>query len=224
MAPLRFAANLAWLFQEQPTLPQRMEAAAQAGFAAVELAFPYAYGARELRAAAERAGLEVVLLNTPPGTQTAADSGSLLGVCDLLDFALVQPAVSSSLSFPASAYSAKEKLKPFSCTLPTLCPLKTKGNPSLTTRTFSLSHRSPYPLPRNALSESHSSIFTCTYQQMLKNRCQMKDFASTVCSPPQLLPPPLPPPPPARLQRQQCTCSYMLKTTYCSFPRKRRER
>lgn len=69
MAPLRFAANLAWLFQEEPTLVQRMEAASRAGFRAVELGFPYASGAPELRAAAERDGLEVVLLNTPPGSR-----------------------------------------------------------------------------------------------------------------------------------------------------------
>lgn len=68
MAPLRFAANLAWMFQEQPTLPQRIEAAARAGFRAAELGFPYSCSASELRAAAERAGLELVLLNTPPGT------------------------------------------------------------------------------------------------------------------------------------------------------------
>ncbi|XP_044298782.1 putative hydroxypyruvate isomerase isoform X2 [Varanus komodoensis] len=75
MAPLRFAANLNWLFQEQPTLPQRMEAAARAGFRAVELGFPYSCGAPELRAAAERTGLEVVLLNTPPGNQDKGDKG-----------------------------------------------------------------------------------------------------------------------------------------------------
>lgn len=69
MAPLRFAANLAWLFQEEPALVQRMEAASRAGFRAVELGFPYTCSAPELRAAAERDGLEVVLLNTPPGTQ-----------------------------------------------------------------------------------------------------------------------------------------------------------
>ncbi|XP_062996200.1 putative hydroxypyruvate isomerase [Elgaria multicarinata webbii] len=75
MAPLRFAANLDWLFQEQTTLPQRMEAAARAGFRAVELGFPYVCDAEDLQAAAERAGLEVVLLNTPPGNQDKGDRG-----------------------------------------------------------------------------------------------------------------------------------------------------
>ncbi|XP_007434386.1 putative hydroxypyruvate isomerase [Python bivittatus] len=75
MAPLRFAANLAWLFQEEPTLIQRMEAASRAGFRAVELGFPYACSAPELRAAAERDELEVVLLNTPPGSREKGDMG-----------------------------------------------------------------------------------------------------------------------------------------------------
>ncbi|XP_060629296.1 putative hydroxypyruvate isomerase [Anolis sagrei] len=76
MAPLRLAANLAWLFQEEASLARRMEAAATAGFRAAELAFPYAQGApEELRAAAERARLEVVLLNTPPGNQDKGDMG-----------------------------------------------------------------------------------------------------------------------------------------------------
>ncbi|XP_003220293.2 putative hydroxypyruvate isomerase [Anolis carolinensis] len=76
MAPLRLAANLAWLFQEEATLAGRMEAAGRAGFRAAELAFPYAQGApEELRAAAEGAGLEVVLLNTPPGNQDKGDMG-----------------------------------------------------------------------------------------------------------------------------------------------------
>ncbi|KAJ7332848.1 hypothetical protein JRQ81_015028 [Phrynocephalus forsythii] len=75
MPPLRFAANLAWLFQEEATLPRRMEAAARAGFRAAELSFPYACGAADLRAAADRAGLELVLLNTPPGNQEKGDMG-----------------------------------------------------------------------------------------------------------------------------------------------------
>ncbi|KAH0618707.1 hypothetical protein JD844_018142 [Phrynosoma platyrhinos] len=46
-----------------------MEAAGRAGFRAAEVAFPYGQGApRELRAAAERAALELVLINTPPVT------------------------------------------------------------------------------------------------------------------------------------------------------------
>nr|XP_020638880.1 putative hydroxypyruvate isomerase [Pogona vitticeps] len=75
MPPLRFAANLGWLFQEEATLPRRMQAAGRAGFRAAELPFPYGCAAPELRAAAERAGLELVLINTPPGNQEKGDMG-----------------------------------------------------------------------------------------------------------------------------------------------------
>ncbi|XP_042318956.1 putative hydroxypyruvate isomerase isoform X2 [Sceloporus undulatus] len=75
-AALRLAANLSWLFQEEAGLAARMEAAARAGFRAAELAFPYAEGApEEVSAAAQRAGLELVLLNTPPGNRDNGDMG-----------------------------------------------------------------------------------------------------------------------------------------------------
>ncbi|XP_066481417.1 putative hydroxypyruvate isomerase isoform X2 [Tiliqua scincoides] len=79
MAPLRFAANLDWLFREEATLPLRMEAASRAGFRAAELCFPYSCGARELREAADRARLEVVLLNTPPGNDGGKGLGAVPG-------------------------------------------------------------------------------------------------------------------------------------------------
>lgn len=65
---LRFSANLSWLFPELPALPARLEAAAAAGFGAVEAAWPAGCPAQELRAAAERARVRIALLNTPPGT------------------------------------------------------------------------------------------------------------------------------------------------------------
>lgn len=65
---LRFSANLSWLFPELPALPARLEAAAAAGFGAVEAAWPAKCPAEELRAAAERARVRIALLNTPPGT------------------------------------------------------------------------------------------------------------------------------------------------------------
>ncbi|XP_053929068.1 putative hydroxypyruvate isomerase isoform X1 [Cuculus canorus] len=67
MAPLRFSANLSWLFPSLPSLPARLEAAAAAGFGAVEVAWPAGCPAEALRAAAERAGAQLVLLNAPPG-------------------------------------------------------------------------------------------------------------------------------------------------------------
>ncbi|XP_034636098.1 putative hydroxypyruvate isomerase [Trachemys scripta elegans] len=75
MAPLRFAANLAWLFPERPALPERLEAAARAGFPAAELPEPYAWCPALLRGAADRAGLALVLINTPPGDEDKGEKG-----------------------------------------------------------------------------------------------------------------------------------------------------
>lgn len=61
----RFAANLTMLFTECP-MAERFAAAAQAGFTGVEILFPYDLPARDLSRAALAAGLEFVLLNTPP--------------------------------------------------------------------------------------------------------------------------------------------------------------
>ncbi|XP_077572354.1 putative hydroxypyruvate isomerase [Stigmatopora nigra] len=75
MSALRFCANLSWLFTELPDFPQRMRAAAAAGFRAVEAAWPYDADPLELRRAKDDAGLEVVLLNTPPGDVAAGELG-----------------------------------------------------------------------------------------------------------------------------------------------------
>ncbi|KAM7046183.1 putative hydroxypyruvate isomerase isoform 2-T2 [Acridotheres tristis] len=72
---LRFSANLSWLFPELPALPARLEAAAAAGFGAVEAAWPAGCPAQELRAAAERARVRIALLNTPPGDPEAGELG-----------------------------------------------------------------------------------------------------------------------------------------------------
>uniref|UniRef100_A0A8B9MKB6 Putative hydroxypyruvate isomerase n=1 Tax=Accipiter nisus TaxID=211598 RepID=A0A8B9MKB6_9AVES len=72
---LRFSANVSWLFPELRALPARLEAAAAAGFGAAEAAWPAGCPAEELRAAAERAGVRIVLLNTPPGDQEAGEMG-----------------------------------------------------------------------------------------------------------------------------------------------------
>lgn len=61
----RFAANLTMLFTELPML-ERFAAAAAAGFQGVEILFPYDIAARDLSRAAIAAGLEFVLMNTPP--------------------------------------------------------------------------------------------------------------------------------------------------------------
>jgi 2-dehydrotetronate isomerase len=70
----RFAANLGYLFTEQP-FPGRFRAAAAAGFKAVELQFPYDQSPSAVRAALERHGLIVLGINTPPGNPPRGEAG-----------------------------------------------------------------------------------------------------------------------------------------------------
>lgn len=67
MAPLKFCANISWLFTELPEFTQRMRAAARAGFRAVEAAWIYNADLKELKAVKDETGLEFALINTPPG-------------------------------------------------------------------------------------------------------------------------------------------------------------
>jgi hydroxypyruvate isomerase len=92
----RFNANLSWLFQERP-FPERFGAAAQAGFAGIEILFPYDQKASEIRAALQLNGQELVLINAPPGNFEAGERGlaALPGrekefrakFCEALDYA-----------------------------------------------------------------------------------------------------------------------------------------
>ncbi|XP_069007100.1 putative hydroxypyruvate isomerase [Embiotoca jacksoni] len=75
MAPLKFCANISWLFTELPDFSQRMYAAAAAGFQAVEAAWLYDSDLQELQRAREATGVEVVLINTPPGDVKAGYLG-----------------------------------------------------------------------------------------------------------------------------------------------------
>ena len=61
----KVCANLTWLFTELP-MSERPKAAAQAGFGAVEILFPYDENAAELGTAIANAGLELALINCPP--------------------------------------------------------------------------------------------------------------------------------------------------------------
>src|SRR3978361_421558 len=70
----RFAANLSMMFNEVPFL-DRFEAAANAGFAAVEFLFPYDYPAEEVGARLKRNGLTQALFNLPPGNWEAGEKG-----------------------------------------------------------------------------------------------------------------------------------------------------
>lgn len=71
MQSLKFDANLQWLFTELP-FEQRFDAAARAGFAAVEYADPYHHTPERLRRWLAASGLRQVLINTPMGPKGSA--------------------------------------------------------------------------------------------------------------------------------------------------------
>lgn len=70
----RFSANISTLFTEHPVL-DRFAAARAAGFAAVEMQFPYDLALDELLKARKEAQVEVVLINFPAGDWEAGDRG-----------------------------------------------------------------------------------------------------------------------------------------------------
>ena len=70
----KFAANLTMLYNELGFL-ERFDAAAAAGFRAVEFLFPYAFPAAEIRTRLERNRLALVLHNLPAGNWDAGERG-----------------------------------------------------------------------------------------------------------------------------------------------------
>jgi 2-dehydrotetronate isomerase len=71
---MRFSANLGFLWADQPLLAQ-IEAAARAGFRAVEMHWPYDVPASEVAAVARRAGVTLLGINTAPGNFAAGERG-----------------------------------------------------------------------------------------------------------------------------------------------------
>ncbi len=70
----RFAANLSLMFTELPFL-ERFEAAARAGFRAVEFQFPYSWPAPEIARRLAAHQLRLVMFNLPPGDWEAGERG-----------------------------------------------------------------------------------------------------------------------------------------------------
>ena len=70
----RFAANLTMLFTELPFL-DRFEAAAKAGFTAVEFLFPYPYSIADLKERLSSSKLTLVLHNLPAGDWDGGERG-----------------------------------------------------------------------------------------------------------------------------------------------------
>ncbi len=71
---LKFAANLSLLWAELPYL-DRFAAAADAGFEAVEILFPYDLAASRTQRALIANGLELILMNGPPPNYTGGARG-----------------------------------------------------------------------------------------------------------------------------------------------------
>ncbi len=77
------AANLSLLWQELPYL-DRFSAAADAGFAAVEVLFPYDLAVKETRRACVANGLDLILINAPPPNYAGGPRG-FAAVHDLVE-------------------------------------------------------------------------------------------------------------------------------------------
>lgn len=71
---LKFAANLTYLWAELPYF-DRFAAAAEAGFEAVEVLFPYDVAVTETKRALLANGLRMILLNAPPPNYTGGARG-----------------------------------------------------------------------------------------------------------------------------------------------------
>jgi len=70
----KFAANLTLLWPELPFL-ERFAAAADAGFEAVEVLFPYDIAAKDIRRALATNGQRMILMNAPPPNYTGGARG-----------------------------------------------------------------------------------------------------------------------------------------------------
>src|SRR5438270_11921376 len=70
----RFSANLTWLFEEYAFL-DRFDAAAECGFDAVEVLFPYDHPAEAIAGRVARNNLTMALINAPPGNTSAGERG-----------------------------------------------------------------------------------------------------------------------------------------------------
>ncbi len=70
----KFAANLSWMFTEL-AFPDRFQAAADAGFEAVEIQLPYDLPAQNLASKRKAAGVKQIMFNAPPGDMKAGEYG-----------------------------------------------------------------------------------------------------------------------------------------------------
>ena len=67
---MKLAANISWLFKEEPCLLKRLKLAKDQGFNYVELAWPYEYSIEEFSKAVTATQVEITLINTALGGKT----------------------------------------------------------------------------------------------------------------------------------------------------------
>ena len=94
----RFAANLSMMFNEVPFL-DRFDAAAQAGFAAVEYLFPYEHPPEAIADRLKRNNLTQALFNLPPGNWSAGERG-IAALSDRFDE--LRDGVATALTYAAA--------------------------------------------------------------------------------------------------------------------------
>src|SRR5688572_2204863 len=70
----KFSANIGLLWPDRPLL-QRIEAAARAGFRAIEMHWPYDTPARDVAALCRALGVKVLGINTRPGDLSKGERG-----------------------------------------------------------------------------------------------------------------------------------------------------
>jgi hydroxypyruvate isomerase len=71
---LKFASNITMMFNDRPLL-DRITASAEAGFGAVECSNPYDVTSADFAQRVKACGVEVALINLPPGNWAAGDRG-----------------------------------------------------------------------------------------------------------------------------------------------------
>ena len=70
----KFAANITTMFPDLP-VAERVRAARDLGFAAVEFLSPYPHPAAETRRSLDDTGIRMILINTPPGDAARGERG-----------------------------------------------------------------------------------------------------------------------------------------------------
>ena len=77
---LKFCANLSFMFQETASLLERYGLAKDAGFRAVECAFPYDYEIEKVVEAKKNAKVEQILINAYVGKWSSSIDVKCLGI------------------------------------------------------------------------------------------------------------------------------------------------